>query len=1122
MGAMGEYTDNDVRNLFLKALDQTPPKWASFLAKACADSDLRREVSTLLRAHQRADGFLEQAEPEPEPGPSEGPGGVIGRYKILQEIGKGGFGVVYMAEQTEPVRRKVALKVIKLGMDSEQVVARFEAERQALALMDHANIAKVFDGGTTKRGRPYFVMELVKGVPVTEFCDQAGLSTPDRLALFQEICHAVQHAHQKGIIHRDIKPNNVLVTLHDGKPVPKVIDFGIAKATDRSLTEKTLFTEFHQIIGTPEYMAPEQAEMTSLDVDTRADIYSLGVLLYELLTGAKPFDLKSLLEKGYGEILRTIREVEPPRPSTRLSTLGDRLPVVAKQRHTEAKLLGKIIRGDLDWIVMKALEKDRGHRYDTATAFADDIARYLTDLPVLASPPSRVYRMQKFLRRNRVGVAMAGAMLLVLLTGLGLALWGWSEAAHQAKVATAAEGEAALQRDEARDEAAKTLQILSVLKDMLASASPYEEPDPDYTVRQLLFGFERGLGERLAGRPMVEAAIRITMTRALEDLELLDAADRNLRRARELLGPDPSGIEAEVGEAGVLAGLIQMDRGQHEAAERELRRAVELYRGAAPEDAGGLSAALTTLGSALKGLGRYAEAEKSHREAESIARAMASDPENILPIVLNNLSSALGARMKYEEAECKLREALELYRRVYGREHPYCTLCLNNLAVVLGYQAKHDEALEIAEEVLRQRRLQFPEGHPRIGTALNNLGLIQTNRGEHEMAKAFLEEAYAINEEAHGKEHRATLTTLNNLSLLFFERGKFSDAEKSFRTCLRLRRRVLGEGHPQTSGVMLNLGACLSRQGQLKEAEALLLEAIEASRRALGPKHRQVMAGLAELATLCRRSGRFEEAETHGRRVLEVREAVLGDEHPDVGQALIDLGFVLQARGKFVESVRLLERVKQNALRRRGKDHPNVAVVLENLSLSLSQTEDPGRALAPLKEAYRIVVLAFGAESPRVTRVAIKLGSLHSSLGSYAEGERLMRKLLASQSLPRRPRPSALAVLAQNLLGQGKFKEAETALLESVELRRKTMPKSWLLWNSLSMLGESLAGQSKYDQAEATLLEAYEKMQPPNSSMGRLRKREALERIVEFYKAWGKPREAAAWGAKKKARSEED
>ena len=328
---------------------------------------------------------------------AEKPGDRIGRYKLLQQIGEGGCGVVYMADQEEPVKRRVALKVIKPGMDSKQVLARFEAERQALALMDHPNIAKVLDAGATDNGRPYFVMELVKGIPITRYCDEKQLTTDSRLKLFVLVCQAIQHAHQKGIIHRDIKPSNILVADHDGTPVPKIIDFGIAKATtDQRLTDKTLFTAFEQFIGTPAYMSPEQATLSGLDVDTRSDIYSLGVLLYELLTGKTPFDAKELLAKGLDEIRRVIREVEPQRPSTRLSTLeAGEQTTVAHQRQCEPPKLQSVIRGDLDWIVMKALEKDRTRRYETANGFAVDIQRHLNNEPVLACPPSNLYRFQK-------------------------------------------------------------------------------------------------------------------------------------------------------------------------------------------------------------------------------------------------------------------------------------------------------------------------------------------------------------------------------------------------------------------------------------------------------------------------------------------------------------------------------------------------------------------------------------------------------------------------------------------------------------------------------------------------------------------------------------------------------
>src|SRR5262245_24823306 len=434
--------------LFLKALElPSNDERRKYLDKACGgDPTLRAEVESLLAASAGAGRFLESPAPAPDPhllptlaGPpiTEGPGTTVGPYKLLEQIGEGGFGVVFMAEQLQPVRRRVALKVLKPGMDTRQIIARFEAERQALALMDHPHIARVFDGGETVSGRPYFVMELVRGVPATDFGDQNHLSVRDRLALFVTVCRAVQHAHQKGVIHRDLKPSNVLVTLHDGIPVAKVIDFGIAKATGQTLTDKTVFTNFAQMVGTPMYMSPEQAEMTGLDIDTRTDVYSLGVLLYELLTGTTPFANDRLRSAAYDEIRRIIREEEPARPSARLSTLGAAAATVSANRRSDPNRLSQLVRGDLDWVVMKCLEKDRTRRYETAEGLARDVERYLHDEPVRAYPPSRWYRMRKFARRNKAGLITAGllaALLVVLCGGVGWVMR--DRAAQRAKIAT--------------------------------------------------------------------------------------------------------------------------------------------------------------------------------------------------------------------------------------------------------------------------------------------------------------------------------------------------------------------------------------------------------------------------------------------------------------------------------------------------------------------------------------------------------------------------------------------------------------------------------------------------------------------------------------------------------------
>ncbi|MBM3982866.1 MAG: serine/threonine protein kinase [Planctomycetes bacterium] len=812
---------NHVETIFNGALALPLTKRAAFLAAECGDdADLRARVERLLAAHDELDAppatasFAPDAgtatfgpdAPEPTadyPGRDERADAVIGgKYALVEPIGEGGMGTVWRAKQTEPVKRFVAVKLIKAGMDSKQVLARFEAERQALAVMDHPNIAKVLDGGLHD-ARPFFVMELVKGVPITEYCDHHKLTPKARLELFVQACHAIQHAHQKGIIHRDIKPSNVLVALYDDRPVVKVIDFGVAKATGGALTERTIDTGFGGVVGTPQYMSPEQATFNNLDIDTRSDVYALGVLLYELLTGSPPFSKKELEQKGLMEILRIVREEEPPRPSTKLST-ADALPSLSANRGTEPKKLTGLLRNELDWIVMKALEKDRTRRYETANGFAADVLRYLSGEAVLAHPPSAGYRLRKFVRRNRGQVVAASLVLLALLAGIVGTSW-------QAVRAERARADEAAQRQ-------------------LAEANEKEAND--------------------ARAKAVDAANRERLAKVAEEVKRKEA-ETNLAfatKGNEILtmvfaGLDPNRNYANVGE------LLQVLK-------ENLTKAAKELDGAAVGDPLVVARMQNNLGISLVGLGDSDQAGLLFQKARDTFEAKFGRDHPDTLTNMNNVATCLEDAGKLDLALPLYEETFRLTKAKLGPDHPDTITSMSNLAGGYRKAGKLDLALPLFEETLRLRKATQGLDHPETLKGMGNLATTYRHAKKLDLALPLNVEAHRLCKATLGQDHPETVNSMAGLAITYRDAGKLDLALPLFEEALRLRKAKLGLDHPDTLSSMSGVAACLWSLRRLDQSVPRFEELLPLLEKKHGRAHPETQTAVANLGVNYLEAGR--------------------------------------------------------------------------------------------------------------------------------------------------------------------------------------------------------------------------------------------------------------------------
>ena len=773
---------------------QAPEARQQYLRDVCGtDLEMLARVESLLRVYEKELNFLESPaltmRALPATVVTEGPGTVLGPYKLLEQIGEGGFGVVYMAEQQQPIRRTVALKILKPGMETRQVVARFEAERQALALMDHPNVARVLDGGETASGRPFFVMELVKGVPITTYCDEHRLTPRERLGLFAIVCQAVQHAHQKGIIHRDLKPTNVLIAAYDGKPVPKLIDFGVAKAMGQRLTERTLATGFGNIVGTLDYMSPEQAEFNAMDVDTRADIYSLGVLLYELLTGTTPLTHERLKRAAMEEALRLIREEDPPKPSSRLSETKESLASISAQRKLEPARLTKEVRGDLDWIVMKALEKDRNRRYATPGNFADDIERYLRSEAILARPPSALYRLTKFAQRRRMAVLTVVAVVLALLLGTVVASWQ-AVVANNAKLQALGAADAEKNaKSVALDKEAETRAVLDFVQNQVFAAARPEGQDgglgPEVTLRRALQTALPAVQKSFAKQPLVEARLRMTLGVSFLLLSEPRIAADQFERARtiytERLGPRHASTLESMNNLAIAYG----DSGRDAKALELREETLTLRRSTLGVDHVDTLGSMRNLANSYMAANRIKEALELDEKTVELLKAKLGPDDPQMLASMNNLANSFSAQNRFKEALDVNQEVVERLKVVRGPEHPDTLVCMGNLAKNFSDLGRHAEALELLERVVTLQRAKIGKGHANTIQSIYSMAITNVNLGRYAVALGLHQEALALRKEKFGADNYQTLLSMWGVAAAMDKLGRTAEALPIIDDCLR-------------------------------------------------------------------------------------------------------------------------------------------------------------------------------------------------------------------------------------------------------------------------------------------------------------------------------------------------
>jgi eukaryotic-like serine/threonine-protein kinase len=1101
-------TDQErVRALFRAAIERSDAadRQAFLHVEVGDDAELRDRLDALLAAYDRPPGALDRplaADPHASDATrslSSPPPGAIGdngptvdqpmddgpnlidtviadRYKIRQEIGEGGMGTVYLAEQLRPVRRQVALKLIKPGMDSRNVLARFESERQALALMDHIHIARVLDAGSTADGRPFFVMELVKGIPITEYCDVHRVDIPARLALFQQVCSAVQHAHQKGIIHRDLKPSNILVEAHDDKPVPKVIDFGLAKATSgMRLTEQSLFTAFGSVAGTPRYMAPEQAQFNALDVDTRADIYALGVILYELLTGTTPITRESIQRAALDEMLRVIREVEPPTPSSRISTSAA-LPSLAANRHVEPARLSRLVRGDLDWIVMKALAKERERRYASAIGLADDLGRHVNHEAVSAGPPTAAYRLRKFVRRNRTQVTAAALVLLTLVLGVVGTTLGLFEARRQEGIA-----------DGQRRQAEKRVAQVTKMNDILGSI--FKDLDPTNAQKD--------------GKPL-SAVLGERLDRATAEIE-----------------GDATGDPLAVARMQWTLGVSQLGLGYPDRAIALLTKARATFAAGLGPDHPDTLTTMNNLTIAYSVAGQTDRAMKLSEETLALNRAKFG-PDH--PDTLKSMSilAILYERAGQTDRAVKLgEETLALQKSKLGPDHPNTLVSMNNLANAYSDAGQTDRALKLREETLALTKSKLGPDHPDTLWRMANLSNSYAAAGQTDRALKLDEETLALTKSKLGPDHPATLGGMNNLASSYADAGQTDRAITLSEELLALQKSRLGPDHPDTLRGMNNLAIDYTTAGQTDRALKLAEETLTLRRPKLGPDHHDTLRSMYVLANCYTDAGQTDRALKLYEETLALQKSKLGPDHPDTLDSLEGQARCLANSGQLDRASTVLNDVVALRRKAQGDGHRatfNSRLARAELDLARSLLDAALAADQAILEECRT---RLGADDRITIAAGLALARVREARGHRESAFPLYNAALESarkNPTDRETLALALTESGRSRLGAGDGPLAEALLRETLANREAAMPQHWQTAEARSLLGGSLLVRKKSAEAAPLLRSGYEALAKSAAAIplvDRPRLVEALDRLIAAGEAAGTKTEVAAWKAER-------